>query len=84
VLVLCIFTYQRNLLYRDEVSLWSDVVQKSPAKARPYNNLGHAYAMRGEWDHALQEFRIAAQLNPDYALAQKNLRDAYLHVVGRD
>jgi len=84
ILVLCLFTYQRNLVYQDEISLWSDTVRKSPAKARPYNNLGHAYAMRGEWDHALEEFRIAAQLNPDYALAQKNLRDAYLHVVGRD
>ncbi|HET7909645.1 MAG TPA: tetratricopeptide repeat protein [Nitrospira sp.] len=84
VFLLSAFTYQRNLLYSDEVSLWSDTVLKSPAKARPHNNLGHAYAMHGEWDDAIEEFRIAAQLDPDYALARKNLHDAYLHVVGRE
>ena len=83
VLVSCLSTYQRNLLYRDQISLWSDTVHKSPNKARPHNNLGHAYALRDDWDRAIEEFRIAAQLNPDYALAQKNLRDAYLHQVGR-
>ncbi len=84
MLILGVLTYQRNLLYSDEISLWSDTVRKSPAKARPHNNLGHAYAMQGEWDEAIREFRVAAQLDPDYALARKNLRDAYLHVVGRD
>jgi len=83
VLLLCFFTYQRNILYREEVSLWSDTVEKSPQKARPYNNLGHAYAMQGNWDRAIEEFRTAAQLDPDYTLAQRNLRDAYLHQVGR-
>jgi protein O-mannosyl-transferase len=83
VLVLCLFTYQRNRLYYDQVSLWSDTVRMSPNKARPHNNLGHAYALQGDWDQAIDEFRIAVRLNPDYALAQKNLRDAYLHQVGR-
>ena len=83
VLVLGISTHQRNLLYRDEVSLWSDTVLKSPNKARPHNNLGHAYAMQGNWDQAIEEFRIAARLDPDYTLARKNLRDAYLHQAGR-
>jgi hypothetical protein len=83
VLCLCAFTYQRNELYRDPVLLWSDTVEKSPQKARPHNNLGHAYLLRDDWDRAIEEFRIAAKLNPDYALAQRNLRDAYLHQVGR-
>jgi tetratricopeptide (TPR) repeat protein len=83
VLLLCLFTYERNRLYYDQVSLWSDTVNKSPNKARPHNNLGHAYALQGAWDQAIDEFRIAARLNPDYALAQKNLRDAYLHQAGR-
>jgi tetratricopeptide (TPR) repeat protein len=80
---LCIFTYQRNALYRDPVLLWSDTVEKSPQKARPHNNLGHAYLLRDDWERAIEEFRIAVQLDPDYALARKNLRDAYLHQVGR-
>ena len=83
VLVFCIFTYQRNLLYQDRVSLWSDAVLKSPNKARPHNNLGYAYALQGDWDRAIEEFRTAARLDPDFILAQQNLRDAYLHRVGR-
>lgn len=80
---LCVSTVERNALYRDPVFLWSDSVEKSPQKARPHNNLGHAYLLRDDWDRAIEEFRIAAQLNPDYAIAQKNLRDAYLHQAGR-
>jgi protein O-mannosyl-transferase len=81
---LCLATYHRNALYRDPVLLWSDTVDKSPNKARPHNNLGHAYALRDDWDRAVEEFRIAAQLDRDYVPAQNNLRDAYLHRAGRE
>lgn len=83
IVALCFFTYQRNLLYQDRVLLWSDAVSKSPQKARPHNNLGYAYALRDDWDHAIEEFRTAARLDPDFIIAQQNLRDAYLHHVGR-
>lgn len=83
VVVLCLFTYQRNLLYQDRLLLWSDAVRKSPNKARPHNNLGYAYALRNDWDQAIDEFRTAARLDPDFLLAQQNLRDAYLHHIGR-
>ena len=83
ILVLCLFTYQRNQLYHDRLLLWSDAVEKSPNKARPHNNLGYAYALRDDWDRAIEEFRTAARLDPDFIIAQQNLRDAYLHHVGR-
>jgi tetratricopeptide (TPR) repeat protein len=83
VFVLCLFTYQRNQLYQDRLLLWSDAVRKSPNKARPHNNLGYAYALRDDWDRAIDEFRAAARLDPDFIIAQQNLRDAYLHRVGR-
>ena len=83
VVTFCFMTFQRNELYRDPVLLWSDTVEKSPQKAKPHNNLGHAYALRDDWDRAIEEFRTATRLDPNYVLAQKNLRDAYLHQVGR-
>jgi tetratricopeptide (TPR) repeat protein len=83
IAALCFFTYQRNLLYQDRLLLWSDAVAKSPNKARPHNNLGYAYALRDDWDHAIEEFRTAARLDPDFIIAQQNLRDAYFHRVGR-
>jgi len=82
-LALCFWTYQRNLLYQDPLLLWSDAVKKSPNKARPHNNLGYAYSLHGDWDRAIDEFRTAARLDPDFILAQQNLRDAYLRHVGR-
>ena len=82
-LVLCFFTDQRNVLYQDRLLLWSDAVRKSPNKARPHNNLGYAHAMHGDWDRAIEEFRTAARLDPNFILAQQNLRDAYLRHVGR-
>jgi tetratricopeptide (TPR) repeat protein len=36
-------TYQRNSTWKDDLTLWSDNVKKSPGKARPYNYLGLAY-----------------------------------------
>ena len=84
VVLLCFSTNARNNLYRDAVLLWSDVVEKSPGKARPHNNLGHAYAREGKWDLAIEEFRTALTLRPDYPLAQRNLRNAYLRHVDRD
>lgn len=83
VVALSLFTYERNQLYHDRLLLWSDAVAKSPNKARPHNNLGYAYALRDDWDRAIEEFRTAARLDPDFILAQQNLRDAYLHRVGR-
>jgi tetratricopeptide (TPR) repeat protein len=82
-LALALFTHHRNELYRDQLSLWSDAVLKSPGKARPHNNLGRAYALQDDWDRAIEEFRIAARLDPKFILAQQNLRGAYLHQVGR-
>ncbi len=83
IAALCFFSYQRNLLYQDRLLLWSDAVAKSPNKARPHNNLGYAYALHDDWDRAIDEFRTAARLDPDFIIAQQNLRDAYLHRVGR-
>jgi protein O-mannosyl-transferase len=83
IVLLCLATNVRNHLYHDAILLWSDAVKKSPGKARPHNNLGHAYAEHGEWNLAIEEFRIALTLQPDYSLAQRNLRNAYLRHVDR-
>jgi len=40
-------TYRRNLIWKDEFTLWNDVVHKSPKKARPYYGRGIAYRDQG-------------------------------------
>ncbi len=44
--------------------LWSDVVKKSPDKAKPLNNLGIAYIDEGLFDKAIVEIRKALLIKP--------------------
>lgn len=43
----------------NEMSLWKDMVEKSPVKARGYNNLGGVYEDQGLPDRTLELYRIA-------------------------
>lgn len=57
VVVLALATYQRNNVWQDDRSLWSDVVAKSPMKARGHNGLGHAYLEEDLLDGFFRLFR---------------------------
>lgn len=70
-------TYARNPVWHDEVSLWSDVVQKSPHKARGHSNLAIAYQSIGRKDLALKEFETAYAEAPDSAENALNLAGIY-------
>jgi tetratricopeptide (TPR) repeat protein len=76
-LVLSYATYARNNVWRTELSLWEDVVRKSPEKARGHNNLGFAYWSEGLTDKAIEHYLISLKLNPDFATAYNNLGLAY-------
>jgi Flp pilus assembly protein TadD len=54
MLLLGMATLARNHDYRSEIALWENTVRQSPAKARPWNNLGYAYALAGDSDRAQQ------------------------------
>ncbi len=70
-------TVSRNALYADPVAFWSDAVGKSPRKARPHTNLGHAWFVAGDLDRAIREFRLALALDPLDQVAQRNLLEAW-------
>ena len=70
--------YQRNTVWQNEVSLWEDIVRKSPNKARGHNNLGAAYGSKGLTDKAIEHFQIALRLKPDLAEVHNNLGNAYV------
>ena len=78
IVVLCIgMTYQRNLTWKDPVTLWSDTVNKSPYKARPLYNLGIAYESRGENENAAAYYTYAVLARPDYYEASARLGYVY-------
>ncbi|MHC4157873.1 MAG: tetratricopeptide repeat protein [Planctomycetota bacterium] len=72
-IILCVWTYERNSLWRDPLSLWQDCVNKSPNKARARNGLGRALLSEGKVDEAAAEFRKALAIKPDYFKAHNNL-----------
>jgi tetratricopeptide (TPR) repeat protein len=73
-----VLTYQRNLIWRDELSLWSDVIRKSPGKEAAYNNRGNAYYDRKMLNEALLDFTKAIEINPRSVKAHNNLGNIYL------
>lgn len=72
-LLFAVMTYARNVTWATKVSLWEDVVRKSPSLAYPHNNLGVAYMEQGRFDDAAREFLSALAIKPDHASAYNNL-----------
>ena len=72
-------TYQRNLVWKDGLSLWSDNVKKSPVKARVYNYSGLAYHKVGDMDNAILQYKKSLSLNPFYADAHNNIGISYFN-----
>lgn len=76
-LLLAIWTYQRNTTWVDPVVFWQDCVRKSPAKARPHNNLGLALRDRGNMNEAARHFSTALSLDPDNVQVHNNIGVLY-------
>jgi hypothetical protein len=71
--------YARNSVWRDEVTLWEDVVKKSPQVYRANFNVGLLHAKNGRFDDAIREFQAAIRINQNYPEVYNNLGLAYLY-----
>jgi hypothetical protein len=78
--------HSRNAVWKSELSLWRDVLSKSPEKARPHTNIGNAYLAKGMADKAIEHYQIALRLPEDitdpvgdynYSKIHYNLGKAY-------
>lgn len=58
---LSISAFQRNKIWKDNISLWQDVTSKSPREPKGHINLGVAYKEDGQLDRAINEYLIAAR-----------------------
>lgn len=77
-----LLTFARNTVWADTVTLWEDAARKSPDKARPFNNLGKYYLLRGRAEEALAAYQRAVSLEPGFADHYVNAGNASL-ALGR-
>ncbi len=65
-------TYDRCQVWKDGISLWSDVIDKNPGVAMAYCNRGIDLAKKERNAEALSDFNQAILLKNDYAKAYSN------------
>ncbi len=65
IIVLAVTSFIRNQVWRNEMSLWEDIVRKSPRKARAHANLGRVYGDLNRLDDALRCLNASININPN-------------------
>jgi len=64
-------TYDRNRVFRTELTLWEDNVIKSGNLHRPHHNLSKAYMVAGRYPEALRELDLALKARSGARTHQK-------------
>ena len=72
-----LLTYERNKIWKDDLTLWNDVVKKSPNKARAISTRGNVYVRLEQWDKAIDDFTKALKIDPKLQFALTNRGFAY-------
>ena len=67
----------KNGDWRDELTLWTKTIQRSPNSQRAHCNLGNVYMESGLIEKAQMEYQTALELNPKNANVHFNLGLAY-------
>lgn len=69
---MALLTHRRNAEWRSELALWQATVRESPAKARPWANLGWARQQAGDPAGARAAWECALLLDPAHEQAAIN------------
>lgn len=67
----------RNPVWRDDLTLWTDVLNKAPGNQAAYVNVGGAYQARGDLDGAAEVYRRALERFPNNGILHNNLGVIY-------
>ena len=78
IICLGVTTYERNRVWQDPITLWTDVVSKNPKNHRGHNNLGLALNDQGRFNLAVRHLLEALRIKPGFALAHTNLGAVFL------
>jgi len=80
IAVLGLASISRSAVYQDEIALYTDIVAKSPNKARPHNNLGENLKKAGRIAEAQLHLERSLAIQPDYPDALNNLATVYANI----
>ncbi|OFV87064.1 MAG: hypothetical protein A3J75_02760 [Acidobacteria bacterium RBG_16_68_9] len=69
-------TVARNEVWRTQLSLWSDALEKSPNKARVHVNVGTALHLEGKPAEAMAHYCRALSIDPKNRRAESNINIA--------
>jgi tetratricopeptide (TPR) repeat protein len=81
MLLFSFWTFERNKVWTDKITLWSDCAAKSPNKARPHNNLGVALKKEGRVHEAIEHFKQTIAIDPQFTEAYNNLGNSYMKIA---
>lgn len=70
-------TFNRNKVWKDEYSLWKDVVTKTPESATAHGHYGYALYSKGLINEAIKHYLISIDINPNLLDTHLNLGTAY-------
>ena len=77
-------TFQRSIVWSDDLLLWQDTAEKSPQKERPWTWLGRIYINRQDYALALQALEkgeeVVEQGSEQHAYLLNNVGLAYAHL----
>lgn len=68
--------YLIEMGYLEEAIPWLEqakTAKRYEARHYPYHNLGRVYERLGEWQKAMEEYRGALRVNPEYKAAKESL-----------
>lgn len=71
-------TLERNTVYRSELSLWTDTVQKRPANQVAHAMLAEAHFESGRLDPAQFHYETAVKIDPTFFVAHERLAELLL------
>lgn len=83
VIIICLFmvgTLYRNTFWESPESLFQQEVKVNPYSSQAHYLYGTSLSGVGDQAKAVEQFKIAVQLNPDEYEAQMNLADHYLRI----
>jgi len=71
------FTVIRNMGWKHNTIFWSEMVRNYPSNALAHSNLGAAFRDSGLLDKAIEEYKIALSIDPNYAKDYNALGTCY-------